>query len=350
MSEEVKTTPHAPKVSVIVPVYKAEKYLRKCVDSILAQTFKDFEVLLVDDGSPDGSGAICDEYAKKDPRVRVFHKENGGVSSARNAALNVALGKYVTMVDADDFIGPSFLSDFGFVLRESDFYLQGYVLVSGDRESKFRVAPEELFIGHKAFATFYIREEETIILNSPWAKLYRRDLIERCRLFFDERISLGEDHLFVLSYLVHAKSAFITPGTSYHYVKDGGEHLTRKCHPFDNLKYYYAQVLAFRKTLVGRSRIETLFPKWNYMFANMFLGQIVVRFRQSPSLAVALSSVKAQRDWVLSHSELFGPDVFVSSRDRLRMRAVRDGRPIPLFLYAVYVRYVRSVLSRIKRL
>ena len=76
-----------PKVSVIVPVYKAEKYLRKCVDSILAQTFRDFEVLLVDDGSPDGSGAICDEYAKKDPRARVFHKEKGGDSSVQNLAL-----------------------------------------------------------------------------------------------------------------------------------------------------------------------------------------------------------------------------------------------------------------------
>ncbi|WP_338367787.1 glycosyltransferase family 2 protein, partial [Enterococcus faecium] len=86
-------------ISIIVPVYKVEKYLRKCVDSILAQTFTDFEVILVDDGSPDNSGKICDEYAEKDNRVRVIHKENGGLSSARNAGIDVARGKYLGFVD-----------------------------------------------------------------------------------------------------------------------------------------------------------------------------------------------------------------------------------------------------------
>ncbi|HAP9560050.1 TPA: glycosyltransferase, partial [Enterococcus faecium] len=85
-------------ISIIVPVYKVEKYLRKCVDSILAQTFTDFEVILVDDGSPDNSGKICDEYAEKDNRVRVIHKENGGLSSARNAGIDVARGKYLGFV------------------------------------------------------------------------------------------------------------------------------------------------------------------------------------------------------------------------------------------------------------
>ena len=84
-----------PKISVIVPVYKAEAYLHRCVDSILAQTFQDFEVLLVNDGSPDKSGEICDEYARKDKRVRVFHKENGGVSSARNMGLDNARGEWL---------------------------------------------------------------------------------------------------------------------------------------------------------------------------------------------------------------------------------------------------------------
>ena len=88
-----------PEVSVIVPVYKVEAYLRRCVDSILAQTFTDFELILVDDGSPDNCGAICDEYAEKDNRVRVIHKENGGVSSARNAGLDAAAGNYICFVE-----------------------------------------------------------------------------------------------------------------------------------------------------------------------------------------------------------------------------------------------------------
>ena len=91
-------------ISIIVPVYKVEKYLKKCVDSILAQTFTDFELILVDDGSPDDSGKICEEYAEKDARVRVLHKENGGLSSARNAGIEVAKGKYLGFIDSDDYI------------------------------------------------------------------------------------------------------------------------------------------------------------------------------------------------------------------------------------------------------
>ena len=98
-----------PKISVIVPVYNTEKYLNRCIDSILAQTFTDFELLLIDDGSTDCSGKICDEYAAKDSRVRVFHKENGGVSSARNMGLDNAQGEWITFVDSDDWVHEDFL-------------------------------------------------------------------------------------------------------------------------------------------------------------------------------------------------------------------------------------------------
>ena len=91
-------------ISVIVPIYNAEKHLQSCIDSILAQTFTDFELLLINDGSKDNSGSICDEYVIKDNRVRVFHKENGGVSSARNLGLDNAIGEWVTFVDSDDWI------------------------------------------------------------------------------------------------------------------------------------------------------------------------------------------------------------------------------------------------------
>ena len=100
-----------PKVSIIVPVYKAEAYLHRCVDSILAQTFTDFELLLIDDGSPDRSGEICDEYAQKDSRIRVIHKENGGVSSARQRGLDEAVGEYTIHVDSDDWVEPNMLEE-----------------------------------------------------------------------------------------------------------------------------------------------------------------------------------------------------------------------------------------------
>lgn len=110
----------APKISVIVPVYKAEKYLHKCVDSLLAQTFTDFEILLIDDGSPDKSGEICDEYALKDNRIRVFHKENGGVSSARQCGLDNARGEYIIHADPDDWVEANMLEELYAKAKEED--------------------------------------------------------------------------------------------------------------------------------------------------------------------------------------------------------------------------------------
>ena len=98
-----------PEISVIVPVYRAESFLRKCTDSILNQTFQDLELLLIDDGSPDHSGALCDQIAKEDPRVRVFHKDNGGVSSARNLGMTQANGQYFAFADSDDWLPPDAL-------------------------------------------------------------------------------------------------------------------------------------------------------------------------------------------------------------------------------------------------
>ncbi len=99
-----------PEISVIVPVYRVEPYLRQCVDSILSQTFTDFELILVDDGSPDNCGAICDEYALKDSRVRVIHKQNGGLSDARNAGIDMAKGEFLTFIDSDDLVAPEYLN------------------------------------------------------------------------------------------------------------------------------------------------------------------------------------------------------------------------------------------------
>ena len=117
-----------PKISVIVPVYNTEKYLHRYIDSILAQTFTDFELLLINDGSKDNSGAICDEYAAKDSRVRVFHKENGGASSARNMGLDNAKGKWVTFVDSDDYILPSFLAIYSVLCKSNaDLCIQSII-------------------------------------------------------------------------------------------------------------------------------------------------------------------------------------------------------------------------------
>ncbi|EGP5489252.1 glycosyltransferase, partial [Enterococcus faecium] len=148
-------------ISIIVPVYKVEPYLRKCVDSILAQTFTDFEVILVDDGSPDNSGKICDEYASKDSRVRVIHKKNGGLSSARNAGIDVARGKYLGFVDSDDYIEKDMyelLYD-NIVKEQADLSICGiYDIYAG---KKVKILPEEYKVLDKVSAMKIVLEAQS---------------------------------------------------------------------------------------------------------------------------------------------------------------------------------------------
>lgn len=235
MTEKV----YAPQVSVIVPVYKVESYLHRCVDSILAQTFQDFELLLVDDGSPDRSGEICDEYARKDSRVRVFHKENGGVSSARNLGLDNALGEWVCFVDSDDYLEVSFLKDFNFQNSLAAFYLQGYKVISNNEIlsiHKFSSKNANLKI-----VDLFIEAERRNILNSPVCKLFNRELVSSNFLYFDTNTSYGEDHLFVLNYLQFVQIASVSDTSSYNYVYHSAQSLTRRVVLTKELLHYGLQ-------------------------------------------------------------------------------------------------------------
>lgn len=198
-SPNVGVTPTPPKVSVIVPVYKVEKYLPECIESVLAQTFTDFELILVDDGSPDNSGKICDDYAARDPRIRVFHKENGGVSSARNLGLDNARGEWVAFVDGDDLLKPRMFSEC------ASFFCEFYVdlILCGIEffdtrtlKIKHRFSPhkrETKSSGGQVFCEFY----EAGLLNSPYCKFFRQRFLAERNLHFKEGVALGEDTLFV---------------------------------------------------------------------------------------------------------------------------------------------------------
>ena len=127
-----------PKISVIVPVYNAEKYLQRCIDSILNQTFPNFELLLIDDGSKDQSGEICDEYAKKDSRVKVFHKENGGVSSARNVGIDNAVGEYICFCDSDDWVEKTWLLSFFERMCDNDMLITSFNIYENEKKVEFK--------------------------------------------------------------------------------------------------------------------------------------------------------------------------------------------------------------------
>lgn len=223
------------KISVIVPVYKVEKYIGECINSILAQTFKDFELILVDDGSPDKSGEICDSYAKKDNRIKVFHKKNGGVSSARNFGIDKAVGEWLCFIDSDDTILPTYLEDFELDKVKSDIYMQGYVKV---KESRIIETHDFTKCKESDFANILAYSEDNNIINSPCFKLYKSSIVNTNRVRFDIRTSYGEDHLFLLDYCRYISSAHFTLSHGYNYRISVGESLSHRRIPLDDILFY----------------------------------------------------------------------------------------------------------------
>lgn len=200
-------------ISIIVPVYKAEKYLSRCVDSLLAQTYTNFELLLIDDGSPDKSGVICDEYALKDSRVRVFHKENGGVSSARNLGLENARGEWITFIDSDDWIKNEFLEKL-LVDFDIDLCVGGNVCSSGC----YMKLHDRLY-DRKIITNFIKQYLPTQLLHTVWGKLLKREIIIKNNIRFSEDVRFGEDTLFSYQYLCHCNSIMTVSYCGYNYME-----------------------------------------------------------------------------------------------------------------------------------
>ena len=202
-----------PTITVIVPVYNTEKYLYRCIDSILAQTFTNFELLLIDDGSNDASGQICDEYTTKDNRVRVFHKKNGGVSSARNLGLDNAIGKYIMFVDSDDYMMPGMLEVMLSALesKKADLVVCGTMETGGGYWRPVADVDYSINQLNDHFVTLL----HTELLSPPWNKILKKKIIGNIR--FSEDISFGEDLLFNIQYLKKCETiSFIKEAPFYH--------------------------------------------------------------------------------------------------------------------------------------
>ncbi len=194
------------KISVIVPIYNTEQYLSRCLDSIISQSFTDFELLLIDDGSTDGSGIICDSYADRDRRIRVFHKENGGVSSARNLGIDKAQGEWLYFVDSDDELLPGGLSTLvDNISDDVDVTMGGFesidelgnVTREATKSVNLRLSRKEsvitLYRGQGCCGYFF--------LGYTWQRLFRKSLVDRFSLRFDTSIAVKEDTLFVMQYV-----------------------------------------------------------------------------------------------------------------------------------------------------
>ena len=220
-----------PQISVIVPVYNVEQLMQKCIASILGQTFTDFELILVDDGSTDNSGILCDRYGKEDMRVRVFHQKNRGASAARNTGIDAAQGRYIAFIDSDDFVPADYLEQLLVTAGErydlaicpclrpqhADKQADEDFCVDFDNPSP---AEKEKF--NKLFVSY--------ILHGPCSKLYRRDIIEENGIRFPVEIKQGEDCVFVFSYLRYCKALRFRSKPVYFYYENQGSmtHQVRK--------------------------------------------------------------------------------------------------------------------------
>lgn len=247
-----------PKISVIVPVYKAEAYLHRCIDSLLVQTFQDFEILLVDDGSPDRSGEICDEYARKDKRVRVFHKENGGVSSARNLGIEIAHAEWICFVDSDDWVETDYLSTFfQHNPSESKIILQGILF-----EYESTPPKTEPFIKYKLQVCKYpstteLMQQKVLHDGCPISKMYNKSVLHKNGIRFIENLSTHEDHVFVWTYLNCIKEIQLCPTLSYHYMRRKNENtLSTKYHPAEEYILASNYLLQRLSTLLEKIQIE----------------------------------------------------------------------------------------------
>lgn len=199
-----------PKISIIVPVYNVEKYLAKCIDSILEQTYSDFECVLIDDGSPDCSGALCDEYARKDNRIHVIHQKNAGVSAARNRGLDAAKGEWICFVDSDDWCAKDMLSILYSAAHENDAdVVCGAALSTDGKKKKHLLLPVSGILN--------LPHDFPRYLHAPWGKLFSRNCILQSCARFPEEIAYAEDFFFTFTVFFSAKKVYGITDLCYYY-------------------------------------------------------------------------------------------------------------------------------------
>lgn len=271
----------SPIVSVVVPVYNVKNYLQKCIDSLLCQSFKNLEIILVDDGSVDGSGDICDTYEKMDSRIRVLHKSNGGVSSARNLGLDNVRGLWVTFVDSDDFVGDTYVESLYRPILEGDNvdFVHAGILnwkngVVGENQRYDNLVSDDVEVLFDNFR------------GLPASKLYKTEIIEGWQdgkpLRFDERMRIAEDMAFTLDYVISVRRFAFVSDAEYYYRQDNLASATKRKPTFDYECAYHSAMHIYKsqKNFVLRHNLSVAASRFRYQqSASNFLEAMLVLYR-----------------------------------------------------------------------
>ena len=209
-------------ISIIVPVYKVEQYLPRCIESILAQTYEEFELLLIDDGSPDNCGRICDEYAEIDSRIQVIHQKNQGVSAARNVGVELAKGEWVCFIDSDDYIESNYTSLVLMADDNTDVLFYGCKFINGEDVVEFKSSEERIIKGEvnilAAIHNMTSVKPGWGRFGYPWIKFYKKNILDEYNIRFIENMRREEDTIFSLEYMQHVKQIQLLPNCVYNYI------------------------------------------------------------------------------------------------------------------------------------
>lgn len=217
-------------ISIIIPVYKTENTIRRCLDSIQRQSYEDWEAIVVDDGSPDKAGEICDEYERTDSRFRVIHQQNGGVSSARNAGLSIAKGEYIAFCDSDDYVAKDWLMSFAQAVADYDVVVAGLTYVRASDETPFRIDLQDAAPSRCADVM-----SQTESFGYLVTKIFKASIIHTNHIRFNESFRFLEDEEFICRYWTHVKKVrFIPQAECYYMMPD----FTQKYVDIDNYRLY----------------------------------------------------------------------------------------------------------------
>jgi glycosyltransferase EpsH len=277
-----------PKVSVIIPLYKVENYMRKCIDSVLNQTLEQIEVILVNDGSPDNSGKIAEEYAKLDSRVKVIHKENGGLSSARNAGIEVALGEFIAFVDSDDWIEIDMLETLynNANISKADLSIGNYSKIYETfSENNYLKLKDETFdiknIGLNNY--FYNYYFNYVHGDEAWNKIYRKSVIDNNSIRFERNSEIfSEDKLFNLYFIVLTNKVVSTKRSLYNYVQREGS-IMQSAKP-DLMFQYVSLMEKFINYTRNKERETELSNIYPIIFFNLINSSMFALYKSGATL------------------------------------------------------------------
>ena len=305
---EVKTL-----ISVIVPIYNVEPYLEQCIESIVNQTYTNLEIILVDDGSTDGGGRICDEYVKKDKRVKVIHKKNGGLVSTRKAGIQIATGDYATYVDGDDWL-------------EEDAYESLVTFFQGEAPDIISYGMEENYTDkvvvckNKIPAGYYSGEKmkseihpymlysgefyEFGVIPNIWAKLVKRDLLLECQMAIKDKVNIGEDAICNMAVFLKAKSCILSDKILYHYRKRMDSMMGSSVE-WERIRALFQNL---KEVLLKGEEEYLFFQLYKYMFFVLLLKQYEM-FLQKPLEGLTFGDLKNKKI-VLYGAGGFGTEVY----------------------------------------